>query len=258
VSLLIKEEDKTLSLLQDYLSKELAVAGATKRSALRTAIVYAINSGDLVAGQRLPPETILAESLGVSVGTVQAALGQVQDLGLIERRRGDGTRVRQGHGEFGPGVWHFRMYNLATGEPARIIHQEIEITSTDTSGPWSDHLGVGKDYTAIRRSIELTGGLRIGAEMMLDADFVSARSISPGSLRLANLRTVLEEKLQVTTMRVSHLVRRERINSRTSALYRLDFDIDILVVEARTHLADNRPFYFQKIYAPADQVALEF
>ncbi|WP_375572575.1 GntR family transcriptional regulator [Seohaeicola saemankumensis] len=255
---LTKADDQGLGLLRDYLSKELAVAGATKRSALRTAIVYAINSGAFVAGQRLPPETALAEALGVSVGTVQAALGQVQDLGLIERRRGDGTRVRQADGEFGPGIWHFRMYNLSTGEPARIINQEIEITANDTSGPWCDHLGDGRDYTAIRRSIDLTGGVRIGAEMMLDANLISARAITPSSLRLANLRTVLEQKLQISTMRVSHMVRRERLSPRASALYRLNFDIDILRVEARTYLADNRPFYFQTIYAPADQVALEF
>ncbi len=143
-------------------------------------------------------------------------------------------------------------------DPARIIQQEIEITATDTSGPWCEHLGEGKGYTAIRRSINLTGGVRIGAEMMLDANLISTRAISPGSLRLANLRTVLEEKLQISAMRVLHMVRRERLSPRASALYRLDLDIDILRVEARTYLDDDRPFYFQTIYAPADQVALEF
>lgn len=253
-----EQEGDGLDLLRSALERELLVAGATKRSALRTAIVHAINSGAFPAGKRLPPETALAEGLELSVGTVQAALGQVQDLGLIERRRGDGTRVRKEHGEFGPGIWHFRMYNLETGQPARIINQEIEILQTDATGPWSMHLGEGIDYTVIRRSIDMTGGVRIGAEMLLDANLISSRAISPGSLRLANLRTVLEEKLQISTMRVCHRVRREQLSSRASALYRLDFDIDILRVEARTYLANDRPFYFQTIYAPAAQVALEF
>lgn len=44
-------------------------------------------------GSLIPPENALAEEFGASRHTVRAALRQLQDLGLIARRRGSGTTV---------------------------------------------------------------------------------------------------------------------------------------------------------------------
>jgi len=51
--------------------------------------------GDLSAGDRLAPETRLAEEYGVSVITVQRALKELERDGLITRHRGRGTFVSQ-------------------------------------------------------------------------------------------------------------------------------------------------------------------
>jgi len=49
-----------------------------------------IRLGLLPVGERLPPERLLAEQLGVSRVTLRDALGILQGEGLIERRRGAG------------------------------------------------------------------------------------------------------------------------------------------------------------------------
>jgi GntR family transcriptional regulator, transcriptional repressor for pyruvate dehydrogenase complex len=49
-----------------------------------------IQLGLLPAGERLPPERVLAEQLGVSRVTLRDALGILQGEGLIQRRRGAG------------------------------------------------------------------------------------------------------------------------------------------------------------------------
>ena len=81
----------------DALALELqaivASQSCTKRTAVRLVISNCIQSGVLRPGDYLPSEKVLAEILNVSLGTVQVALGQLQDLGLLQRRRGDGTRV---------------------------------------------------------------------------------------------------------------------------------------------------------------------
>ena len=51
--------------------------------------------GQLVPGQRLPNERELGEMFGVSRNSVREALRQLELLTLVERRRGDGTYVRQ-------------------------------------------------------------------------------------------------------------------------------------------------------------------
>jgi GntR family transcriptional repressor for pyruvate dehydrogenase complex len=55
-----------------------------------------IAAGELTAGDRLPPERELAQLLGVGRNSVREALRQLELLGLIDSRRGDGTYVRGG------------------------------------------------------------------------------------------------------------------------------------------------------------------
>ncbi|XAH23689.1 GntR family transcriptional regulator [Xylophilus sp. GW821-FHT01B05] len=50
-------------------------------------------SGEMPVGTVLPKEVDLAESLGVSRHTIRAAITELQQLGLVSRRRKAGTRV---------------------------------------------------------------------------------------------------------------------------------------------------------------------
>ena len=52
-----------------------------------------ISTGDLVPGQRLPPEAELAESLGTSRSTVREAVRALVTARVLDVRRGDGTFV---------------------------------------------------------------------------------------------------------------------------------------------------------------------
>ncbi len=54
-----------------------------------------ISAGRIAAGAQLPTEDELARHFGVSLITVRGALKELQDTGLIERRQGRGTFVRQ-------------------------------------------------------------------------------------------------------------------------------------------------------------------
>lgn len=55
-------------------------------------------------GDRLPPDTELARTMGVARGTLRRALGRLEEGGVIVRRQGSGTYVAPGaicHGEGG-------------------------------------------------------------------------------------------------------------------------------------------------------------
>lgn len=253
----IAESDDSLTdILRNILEREVA-QGSNKRNALRIALVWAINAGRLKPGSRLPPETALTRGLGVSLGTVQAALRQVQDLGLIERRRGDGTTVAEGT-KFSPAIWHFRMHHTETGEQFRILNQEVEVLQSTAQGRWSRHLGDLENYLIIRRRIEGTKGILVGAEMILDPALVPPHLIAASELRLTNLRTVLEQKLKIRAAGAKHRVRFEDIDPRKLASFGLDLQQRTLTIDACTVLTDGRPFYFQSLYVPADHVELEF
>ena len=70
--------------------------------AVLDAMAEMVERAGLQVGDRLPPEVAIASALGVGRSTIREALNRWEGLGLIRRRRGDGTyltaRVRTSQG----------------------------------------------------------------------------------------------------------------------------------------------------------------
>lgn len=60
---------------------------------LKDALRLRVQAGEWQAGQRVPSETELAQTLGIARGTVRTAITELVHDGLLERRQGDGTYV---------------------------------------------------------------------------------------------------------------------------------------------------------------------
>src|SRR2546428_9213661 len=73
-----------------------ASTGATisKHQTIRQTLADAIVSGQYEPGQRLPSESELVKTFGASRPTVNRALRELQLAGIIERRAGSGSYVR--------------------------------------------------------------------------------------------------------------------------------------------------------------------
>lgn len=227
----------------------------TKRSALRQAFLSVFRDQIVGPGDRLPPEAELAKRLSVSLGTVQSALGQLQDNGLIVRRRGDGTRVADAE-MMSPLIWHFRFRVAATNLPLRITDTKLEILRTNETGSWSEHLGEGSS-TVIRRRIS-GDGVRLGAEMYLRSDLIPIDEIEPSELQGVNLRMFLEARLGQRAKLLTTRVSVETLALRRAAIFDMRPDAVAIKIEARTALNDGTPLYHQTIFAHADEVLLEF
>ncbi|MBU74673.1 MAG: hypothetical protein CMM73_03080 [Rhodospirillaceae bacterium] len=65
----------------------------TRYATLSNQLTKRIGTGEYRVGDYLPSEKRLASEFGVSRPTVRRALDYVEALGLISRRRGDGTKV---------------------------------------------------------------------------------------------------------------------------------------------------------------------
>jgi GntR family transcriptional repressor for pyruvate dehydrogenase complex len=63
----------------------------TRNVAVQDALAEMVERAGLKIGDRLPPELSLASSLGVGRSTIREALNRWEGLGIIRRRRGDGT-----------------------------------------------------------------------------------------------------------------------------------------------------------------------
>ena len=78
-----------------------------KYQRLSDGVEQGMADGVLAPGSKLPPHRLLADSLGVTVGTVSRAYAELERLGKVVARVGDGTYVRE-HGMERPRDGGFR------------------------------------------------------------------------------------------------------------------------------------------------------
>ncbi|WP_275288318.1 PLP-dependent aminotransferase family protein [Halomonas elongata] len=68
--------------------------GGPRYRRIADAMADAITRGELAPGERLPPQRRLADTLGVTIGTITRAYAEAQRQGWVESRVGSGTYVR--------------------------------------------------------------------------------------------------------------------------------------------------------------------
>lgn len=89
-------------------------------------LVERILSGRFEAGQRLPPERELAQQLGVNRTSLREALRQMESMGLVRIRQGDGIYVRDRELDPTLAFLHF-ISSTGTGLDARFVMSLDEI-----------------------------------------------------------------------------------------------------------------------------------
>ena len=94
-------------------------------------VVKRILSGEYAVGTYLPPERQLCQELEVSCGTLRAALSDLERLGAIERRVGDGTFVRELSVGRLPGFTVPSDITDVTLEGIHFIRRTLEIASIE-------------------------------------------------------------------------------------------------------------------------------
>lgn len=87
----VKVSIATVSILREGLAQGRGV----KYKRLAEALEKSIGEGLIEPGSKLPPHRLLADSLGVTIGTISRAYGELERIGLVVARVGDGTYVRQ-------------------------------------------------------------------------------------------------------------------------------------------------------------------
>lgn len=245
-------------LLARHMARQFTVAGRTKRTAARLAIVELIRAGALVPGDVLPSEKELASILRVSLGTVQAALKQLQDSGTIVRRRGDGSRIASSE-PLPTSIWHFRLVSRGHGQPLRFADQKVWVETVPERGPWCEYLGDCEHFVRIRRRMILTSGSRVGAEMYLDAAMAPGLSrIDPQELTMVNIRPYLEEMFGIVTAGATHVARTVTLEKTLALAFGLRPRGPYFEIEAKSYDRARKPVYYQRIFVSAESCALSF
>ena len=174
-------------------------SGATKYRDLADNLLTRIEAGEWKPGDQIPAETELASVYGASVGTVQKALQQLGDDGVLVRRHGSGTFVAIGNVR-DEQVRHFRF--LAEDEQSIL---PITIEAIDpVSRPFFAGRVSGVDITKpisaeeaaeIGKGMDQYGVLVFHGQPFTD-DTQMAFSRNFGELELATTHTVRNNNAQ--------------------------------------------------------------
>jgi len=230
----------------------------TKRTAVRLAISNSIKIGALKPGDYLPSEKVLAEVLNVSLGTVQVALGQLQDTGLVQRRRGDGTRVSDTE-PLRDNIWHFRFLSRGSNTPLRIVDSKLMMNRVSNAGHLSKFFGDQTFYFCLTRKIHMQDGTRATAQMYIPGSLSNdLDKVDVSELEMVNVRPFLETYLNL------------KINRHTTRVSVVTLDkaemmgLDLLAqqphyeISAIAFTGAKTPVYYQQIFISVGDCDLEF
>jgi DNA-binding GntR family transcriptional regulator len=210
------------------------------------AIIRHIESGSLREGDRLPSEGELAENHGVSVGTVQKALGQLVHSGLITREQGRGTFVSGSR--VAPADVRYLRFRDADGNDLPSYVHARSVKRLKRKGPWSEFLG-GDGFVRIERVISVGGRFDLYSEFWLrEEDFAELGGVDRAALE-KNLRELVAQRLSLPTLRVDQWIQFGKLPAAAADELSIDPNEPGFNMELGGYTLRNRPLYYQSIYS---------
>ena len=178
------------------------IASGPKYGRVADHILRRIEAGEWTPGEQLPSEADLAQSLGVSLGTVQKALQRLVEKRVVVRRQGRGTFVGSSRAPE-EALRHFRFLSEGGDRLLPVYSRVLSIEETDERGPWSRFLDGEASFIALRRLLSIGGEFDVFSEFHLPAS--RARGLldaAPGELDGVLLRDHLAARFNLPTLRV--------------------------------------------------------
>ena len=241
----------------------------TKQQAIADRITQRIASGRWREGHRLPSEAKLAIDHGVSLGTMQKALGHLARAGVLSREHGRGTFVAGT--QLLPADVRFLQFRDARGRVLPLFVKVLKVSRLRSAGPWSRFLGQ-RACVRIDRLFEAGARVRLASEFYLRTEDYEALgdagariSSRPGTslargtrqaMNADNLRELLAQRLSLPTVRVEQLIRVAPPSARSARLLGLDAGVAGFAMELFGHTVNDRPLYYQRIAGGAFRESL--
>lgn len=224
--------------------------GLPKYTALRDAIVHAVASGMLAPGDRVPNEQEMAASLPMSLGTIQRALRQLVQEGVIQRRHGQGSFVtgRKVGGEMSH-PFHCRFL-ADDGESYLPVFPQTLGRRAVGEGAWTAALGPGP-MLEITRRIRIADEFDVWSEFIVDARRLPVFASLPlHQFNGENFKDIIFRSSGQAIQKVDVYLA-QRLPSRAVAqALGLDAAQSCLMLRAIAYLSEADAVYYQHIYIP--------
>lgn len=251
------DADKSIAMLRQVLAQAVPERGESKVQVLRSAMFDLIERGFWRPGDKIPGERELSEILGISLGTVQAALRTLVDSELLVRRRRAGTFVADAKC-LNSSVWHFRFRSENGEQLLPWVARITEIESINSEGPWSNFLGIKPDYIRIQRIVRVNDEFSLYSTTYLEGPrFRPLLDIPLDVLSGKNLRVFIHERFNMPTFRSTHRVTVSPIATEVATILGVSPGALGLDMKALSYGFRGKPNSYQRIIIPENPYELE-
>ena len=181
--------------------------GLALHGQLRLALLQCIHGGRWTAGDRVPTEAELIEATALSAGTVQRALRDLTDEGVLRRQQGSGSFVASAPNRIDD-VAHCRFFDHdgATVLPvfSRILNRKL----APRKGPWTGHFPADAQVVRLDRVLTVNDEFDVYSRFFFDGGrFPGLASRPVGELAGANFRLLLGQEGQAPAGGVTETLR---------------------------------------------------
>lgn len=243
-------------LLEKYAPRE--VPGVAKYAQLRETLVAAIRSGHWKPGSQLPPERELTRMTGFSLGTVQRALRDLAEAGVLVRSQGSGTYVAEGRGSIDEPL-HLRFMGRE-GEPTflPLYPKVLARKRIEERGPWSEWLRqTGADIVRISRRISVNGEFDLFNRFYFNAGtFPGIASAALSTLDGANLKQMLANEIRMPVTDVRQRVSFVKSPEEAAAAAGVKTGTRGMLLESAA-MGGREPLYFLESFIPPNDRRLD-
>lgn len=243
-------------LLEKYAPRE--VPGVAKYAQLRETLVAAIRSGHWKPGSQLPPERELTRMTGFSLGTVQRALRDLAEAGVLVRSQGSGTYVAEGRGSIDEPL-HLRFMGRE-GEPTflPLYPKVLARKRIEERGPWSEWLRqTGADIMRISRRISVNGEFDLFNRFYFNAGtFPGIASAALSTLDGANLKQMLANEIRMPVTDVRQRVSFVKFPEEAAAAAGVKAGTRGMLLESAA-MGGREPLYFLESFIPPNDRRLD-
>lgn len=229
-----------------------------KHRLLAETILELLQEGSLQAGDPLPTEAALAQALPFSLGTIQKALRNLSELGVVNRKSRTGTVIAEKTEEIFD-LWQFRFVNDATDTLLPVYSKVMGMEKIQTKGRWSDFLGAEDSYVRITREIDVDHRFKLLNYFYLsDRQFGSILNFAEADFEGVHLHAVIRQKFGIGTVRTNNRVACAAFPDPVSLRLDLPSAARGIICDILGFAASDRPLFFQQVYVPAHADPMEF
>lgn len=226
-----------------------------KYAQLHAALLEAIDRGVIGQGDKMPSEIELTSMTPFSLGTVQKALKALMDDGLVVRRIGAGTIVKQPDDRMKQPL-HCR-FSGPDGVFLPVFPTLVHRQMIKKAGPWTRSLPEGAQIARLDREIRISDIFTIVTRFYVDIlsfPFFMEKDIA--DLHTENYKSLMQKEPNITVAAIDHKLTFVRPEPEIAKRIDVKPSDQILKISVTTSATTGEAIYYQEFFIPPNDLHL--